>query len=351
MKWSEAYEHSGWTIAVPVKLIHAIGAKGAILVSQLFYWKGKEQAEDGWIYKTKTELEAETGLSRYEQDTCTEDLKQKKILVTHYDRLDHRLYYRICTEALDAIMEADLPGESGKSTFGKSSSAGGQSPSESGKPAFAKGPKQLSPRCGRRVGESGKSSFGIKTQNNTPENTTTTPCARGDSKAADPTKPAAVVVVSSGSGFYEAQAEDDAETLEDLETDFGLNPEQAGKLRVHHKRRGIAYVEEKAELTRAEPRKNAAAFFMLALEKNWKAPVKLDKKVKPTKPEPSKEKVPARPDYSAQWELWQRASDEQREAWRQDHIIRQTEPKPGEKPRTAFLARLHGLTQPEGVAA
>jgi hypothetical protein len=180
---------------------------------------------------------------------------------------------------------------------------------------------------------------------------------RKDNNNAEPVRatptpdPEAVMVVSSGSRPYEAQAESDAEPLEDLETDFGLNPEQAGKLRVHYKRRGVAYVEEKAELTRAEPRKNAAAFFMLALEKNWKAPVKIDKKAKPAKPEPSKEKAPARPDYSAQWELWQRASDEQREAWRQDHLIRQTEPRPGEKPRTAFLARLHGLTQPEGVAA
>ena len=53
MKWTDAYERSGWTITVPVKLIHAIGAKGAILVAQLFYCMGKEQAEDVWIYKTK----------------------------------------------------------------------------------------------------------------------------------------------------------------------------------------------------------------------------------------------------------------------------------------------------------
>jgi hypothetical protein len=54
MKGSEAYEHSGWTIAIPVKLIHAISAKGAILVSKLFYGKGKELSEDGWIYKKES---------------------------------------------------------------------------------------------------------------------------------------------------------------------------------------------------------------------------------------------------------------------------------------------------------
>jgi hypothetical protein len=111
MKWTEAYEHSGWTIVVPVKLIHAIGAKGAILVAQLFYWSGKQQSEEGWIYKTQLDLEKETGLSRHEQNKCVEDLKKKNVLETRYERPDHRLYYRINRDALDEIMEADLPSE------------------------------------------------------------------------------------------------------------------------------------------------------------------------------------------------------------------------------------------------
>jgi hypothetical protein len=89
MKWTEAYEHSGWTVVVPVKLIHAIGAKGAILVAQLFYWSGKQQSEEGWIYKTQLDLEKETGLSRHEQNKCVEDLKKKNVLETRYERLDH----------------------------------------------------------------------------------------------------------------------------------------------------------------------------------------------------------------------------------------------------------------------
>ena len=118
MKWSEAYEHSGWTIVVPVKLIHAIGAKGAILVAQLFYWSGRQQSEDGWIYKPKVDLEKETGLSRHEQNNCVDDLKKKNVLETRYDRLDHRLYYRINRDALDAIMEAILLAKSGKRISG-----------------------------------------------------------------------------------------------------------------------------------------------------------------------------------------------------------------------------------------
>ena len=118
MKWTEAYEHSGWTIVVPVKLIHAIGAKGAILVAQLFYWSGKQQSEEGWIYKTQLDLEKETGLSRHEQNKCVEYLKKKNALETRYERLDHRLYYRINRDALDEIMEADSPSEIRKTAFG-----------------------------------------------------------------------------------------------------------------------------------------------------------------------------------------------------------------------------------------
>jgi hypothetical protein len=47
--------------------------------------------------------------SRDTNKKCVEDLKKKKVLETRYERLDHRLYYRINRDALDEIMEADLP--------------------------------------------------------------------------------------------------------------------------------------------------------------------------------------------------------------------------------------------------
>ena len=78
MKWSEAYEHSGRTIAVPVKLIHAIGAKGAIFVAQLFYWKGREQSSEGWIYKTKKRTDRRNWYLLKEQRKCVSGLKRKR---------------------------------------------------------------------------------------------------------------------------------------------------------------------------------------------------------------------------------------------------------------------------------
>src|SRR5215469_9667440 len=152
MKWTEAYEHSGWTIVVPVKLIHAIGAKGAILVAQLFYWSGKQQSDDGWIYKTQLDLENETGLSRHEQNKCVEYLKKKNVLETRYERLDHQLYYRINRDALDEIMEADSPSELRKTDFGKSE-------------------KRISGNPQDHFPELRKTAFGNIEQENTTENT------------------------------------------------------------------------------------------------------------------------------------------------------------------------------------
>ena len=69
--------------------------------------------EEGWIYKTHLDLKKETGLSRHEQNICLEELKKKNVL-------DHRLDYRINRDALDEIMEADLPSEIRKPDFAKS---------------------------------------------------------------------------------------------------------------------------------------------------------------------------------------------------------------------------------------
>jgi len=54
--------------------------------------------------------------------------------------LDHRLYYKICKEALDDIMESDFPSEIRKADFGKSEDL----PAESRKPYFGASDKRIS---------------------------------------------------------------------------------------------------------------------------------------------------------------------------------------------------------------
>jgi Initiator Replication protein len=60
---------------------------------------------------------------------------------------------------------------------------------------------------------------------------------------------------------------------------------------------------------------------------------------------------PPKPDLEPMALLWAEAGPEQRATWLQDDFLRETAPKDGEPPRTAFLARLHTLTQPSEAVA
>jgi len=71
------------------------------------------------------------------------------------------------------------------------------------------------------------------------------------------------------------------------------------------------------------------------------------KREAPSLPAPAPEPLPDKPDYSSMETLWVQASEAQRNAWRQDEFLRRSEPRDGEPPRPAFLARLYALTQPE----
>jgi hypothetical protein len=271
MKWTEAYEHSGWTIVVPVKLIHAIGAKGAILVAQLFYWSGKQQSEEGWIYKTQLDLEKETGLSRHEQNKCLEELKKKDVLETRYERLDHRLYYRINRDALDEIMEADLPSEIRKTDFGKSEN-------------------RISPKRESGSREIGKTAFGTIEQKNTTENTHKKNDDDDQSKlhAQLPTKHPVVVVASSWPG----DDDDPTEIVEKLTEKLKLSYDQSKTVQFYLDQDGKGYVLEKVRITRSKDLRNAGGFFIRALEKDYREPLT---NTKPP-PSPKKKRVEPKPE-------------------------------------------------------
>jgi hypothetical protein len=74
-----------------------------LLLSQLIYWIDK--TDDGWIYKDSYDLEEETGLSVYEQQTARKALIAKGILEENYKRLDHKIAFRIKEDALNDLWE------------------------------------------------------------------------------------------------------------------------------------------------------------------------------------------------------------------------------------------------------
>jgi hypothetical protein len=79
---------------------------GGLFLSQLFYWMGKGADPDGWIYKTRDEWQAETYLTRYEQETARRDLRELGVLEEKLAGLPARLYYRVNSERLLELLDS-----------------------------------------------------------------------------------------------------------------------------------------------------------------------------------------------------------------------------------------------------
>lgn len=76
------------------------GVTGALMLSQLVYWTGKERSGDGWIFKTQAELEEETGLTRAEQETARRRLVKIGVLKEKLEGLPARLHFKIVVDTL-----------------------------------------------------------------------------------------------------------------------------------------------------------------------------------------------------------------------------------------------------------
>ena len=94
----------GKPIAYYPKLAKPLGGvNSAILFSQLFYWQDKATSELG-VYKTRDELEDETGLSHNEQRTAVKKLCEKGVLIVTEKRLEHKTFYKIDNEKVNQVL-------------------------------------------------------------------------------------------------------------------------------------------------------------------------------------------------------------------------------------------------------
>jgi hypothetical protein len=76
-----------------------------VLLSQFIYWIDKTKS--GWIYKDSYDIEVETGLSVYEQQTARKALIEKGILSEEYKRLDHKIAFRVNEDVLNDLWEEE----------------------------------------------------------------------------------------------------------------------------------------------------------------------------------------------------------------------------------------------------
>jgi hypothetical protein len=273
LRFAEFVRNSGSPVAYYPRLAIALGGvKEAVFICQLLYWEGKQSDSERWIHKSLQEIRNETGLSRYEQEGVRRTLEKEGILESRYERLEHRLYFRVNLARLSDRWEAQYPcRETPENT---------DSPTESGKPAFGKTePKPTvslanaeNPHSGMRktsIGECGESTFGNaenqhsfnRTENTTEittENTTTTACA-GERAGPDSSK--------------EKKSSSSLALADKLARDFGLSRKQRQTIADYCESHGQEYVLQKVEIVGSEPRSNAAKALLAALRDDWQPPV------------------------------------------------------------------------------
>lgn len=75
------------------------GINAALLFQQIAFWSNtKDDSESGygaWIWKTQSELEAETAMTRYEQEGARKALRRKGVIEESRRGVPARLHYRI----------------------------------------------------------------------------------------------------------------------------------------------------------------------------------------------------------------------------------------------------------------
>jgi len=104
---SELVREMGKPVAYYPGLVKHLGSVNAVLLfCQFFYWTGKETSPEG-IYKSVEDIERETGLTYREQATARKQLKSRGLLTETRKRLEHRIYYRVNTDRLDALLHAE----------------------------------------------------------------------------------------------------------------------------------------------------------------------------------------------------------------------------------------------------
>jgi plasmid replication initiation protein len=133
--------------------------------------------------------------------------------------------------------------------------------------------------------------------------------------------------------------------LAELGREFGLSGPQETALQGYVAREGLQYLLDKAEIVRSIPRANAGQAFVAALKGDWQKPKTIEKK-KPVKKASTTENLhpedTPKIDLDALARTWIVASDQQRADWlaAMPAEAQLFAPRPGQKPRIAFLAKL-----------
>jgi hypothetical protein len=86
-------------IARAVKSVSA-----GVLMAQLIYWSPRTRDPEGWFWKTRDEIEEETALGRWEQETARKVLKKYGVLEEKLKGVPARMHFRVNIQRLAELL-------------------------------------------------------------------------------------------------------------------------------------------------------------------------------------------------------------------------------------------------------
>jgi hypothetical protein len=106
MKLTDFIDDVGRPVAYYPAMRHITGSCTAtILLCQFVFWRGKEADPEGWLFKTGPEIEEETGLTRPEQETARQKLRERKILKEKKEGIPCKLHYMLDLDRINQLWE------------------------------------------------------------------------------------------------------------------------------------------------------------------------------------------------------------------------------------------------------
>ncbi len=81
-----------------------LGVNAGVLLSQLLYWHGKGKDKSGWVYKTAADIQAETGLTRSNQETAITKLRRYKIIDYKLAQVPAKRHFKVNLEMLHNVL-------------------------------------------------------------------------------------------------------------------------------------------------------------------------------------------------------------------------------------------------------
>ncbi len=83
---------------------NVLGVNAGVLLSQLLYWDGKGKDKTGWVYKTAADIQAETGLTRSNQETAIKRLLKYEIIDYKLAQVPAKRHFKINLEILQNVL-------------------------------------------------------------------------------------------------------------------------------------------------------------------------------------------------------------------------------------------------------